>query len=196
MGDQSGENVPGTVRAQSSMVSDSAIMKATGRSREDWFELLDDAGARDWDHATIARWLGGKHEVDGWWAQGVTVSYEQSRGLREPGQSSDGSFEVSCAKTLPVGAEDVWPYLTDEDRRRDWLDLELNLLSQTSKSVRFDGGERSRVVFYVVPSPPTKSGRPRSKISVQHTRLTRKSVMETKQFWKDALSRLADVLRD
>lgn len=196
MGAHDEEMRSGAVRTQSSMVSDSAILNATGRRREDWFELLDDAGARNWDHATIARWIGGKHDLDGWWAQGVTVSYEQSRGLREPGQASDGSFEVSSAKTLPVNADEAWPYLIDEDQRRQWLDLELTLLNQSAKSLRFDGGERSRVVFYLASSPPTKSGRPRSKISIQHTRLTRENVAETKQFWKDSLLRLAAVVTE
>ena len=101
---------PGTgtpVRAQSSMVSDRALVDATGRTRDEWYEMLDEAGAKEWDHAKIARWLGGKHEVDGWWAQGVTVGYEQSRGLREPGQRPDGSFDASSSKTLPANVEDV-----------------------------------------------------------------------------------------
>lgn len=188
------EAVPETVRAQSATVSESAIIEATGRTREKWFELLDKAGARDWDHATIARWLGGKHDVDARWTQGLTVSYERSRGLRDPGQARDGSFDVSSSKTLPARAEDVWPYLSEEELRRDWLDLELNQLSKSPQSIRFDGGERSRVVFYLDPVAPTKSGKPRSKIAIQHTRLTRENVAETKQFWQDSLTRLAALL--
>ena len=196
MADHDDENVPSGVRAQESMVSDDAMMKATGRTREEWFELLDEAGARDWDHSTIARWMGGKHEVDAWWAQGVTVSYEQSRGLRAPGQARDGSFTVSSSKTIPAAASDVWPYLTEEDLRRDWLDLELHEVSQTEKSIRFDGGEHTRVAFFLEASPPPKSGRHRCKIAINHMRLERESVPETKQFWQDALGRLADLFRE
>lgn len=190
---------PGTgtpVRAQSSMVSDRALVDATGRTRDEWYEMLDEAGAKEWDHAKIARWLGGKHEVDGWWAQGVTVGYEQSRGLREPGQRPDGSFDASSSKTLPANVEDVWPYLVDEDSRREWLDLELNPRSQSAQSIRFDGGEGSRVSFYLDAAPPTKAGRPRCKISLQHSRLKREEVVETKEFWKGALARLAAILSD
>lgn len=170
-------------------VPDSAMVDATGRTQEEWFELLDEAGAREWDQATIARWLGGKHDVDAWWAQGVTVSYEQSRGLRGPGRAGD--FGVTSSKTLTSTVEDVWPYLADDDLRRDWLDLELHEISQSARSIRFDGGEHTRVVFFLDPSAPTKSGRPRCRISVEHTRLRRENVVETDQFWADALARLA-----
>ncbi|WP_054952848.1 molybdopterin-binding protein [Flaviflexus massiliensis] len=191
-----GDNDSGkAVRSQSTMVSDSAIVAATGRSRDDWFAMLDGAGAREWDHAQIARWLGAKHEVDGWWAQGVTVSYEQSRGLREPGQRPDGSFDVSSSKTLQVDTEALWPHLTEEDKRRAWLDLELNQRSASAKSIRFDGGEGTRVAFSVDAQPATKSGVPRCKMSIQHSRLSREAVTETKEFWKDALTRLVEVLK-
>ncbi|WP_182353072.1 hypothetical protein [Flaviflexus huanghaiensis] len=196
MADHNDENVPSAVRAQESMVSDDAVMKATGRTREEWFELLDEAGARHWDHATIARWMGGKHEVDAWWAQGVTVSYEQSRGLRAPGQAKDGSFTVNSSKTLSAKVSDVWPYLADDQLRRDWLDLELQEVAQSEKSIRFDGGERTRVALNLDATPPTKSGRPRCKISINHMRLGREAVPETKQFWQDALERLAALFRD
>lgn len=168
--------------------SDSTILKATGRSQEEWFELLDEAGASSWDHATIARWLGGKHEVDAWWAQGVTIRYEQSRA---PGHTGEGSFEVSHSKSISAAATAVWPYVTDDDLRRDWLDLELNALSQSSASIRFDGGERTRVTFFIEQAPPTKSGRPRCRLSVTHTRLQRESVQETTEFWTDSLMRLS-----
>lgn len=192
-----GESQPGAVRPQSSMVSESALVAATGRGREEWFALLDEAGAKEWDHAQIARWLGGKHEVDAWWAQGLTVSYEQSRGLREPGQRPDGSFGASSSKTLQVDIGQLWPYLLDEDQRRQWLDLELQQRSKRSsstKSVRFDGGEGTRVAFYVDAQAPTKSGVPRCKISIEHTRLQREAVVETKEFWKEALNNLAEIL--
>ena len=61
------------------LISDERLLEATGRTRKQWFKALDKAGAQDWDHKRIARWLGGKHEVDGWWAQSVTVDYEYAR---------------------------------------------------------------------------------------------------------------------
>lgn len=40
-------------------------MGATGRSRAQWYALLDDAGAAGWDHKQMAAWLVETHDVDG-----------------------------------------------------------------------------------------------------------------------------------
>ncbi|WP_234980892.1 DUF4287 domain-containing protein [Agromyces cerinus] len=89
-------------------IGDGAVLDATGRSRDEWFALLDEAGATGWKHQAIASWLVTEHGVDSWWAQGVTVGYEQARGIRLPGQRQDGTFEVSVTRTI---AGDVEPAL-------------------------------------------------------------------------------------
>lgn len=83
-------------------VSDRAMTTATGRHPEEWFALLDQHHASTWDHSTIARWLMSEHGVDGWWAQSITVRYEQSRGMRLPGQQPDGTFAVSASRRYPI----------------------------------------------------------------------------------------------
>lgn len=77
-----------------------ALKAATGRDRQEWRDLLDAAGARDWSHADTARWLVDEQGLDGWWAQGVTVDYEQARKGRLPGQRADGTFATSTTKTV------------------------------------------------------------------------------------------------
>jgi hypothetical protein len=47
----------------------------------------------------------GEQGVDPWWAQGVTVGYEQARGIRSPGQRQDGTFEVSVTRTIAAEVE-------------------------------------------------------------------------------------------
>ena len=84
-----------------------ALQAATGRGWDEWFALLDAAGAAEWTHPQIVRWLTDEHAVPAWWCQGVTVGFEQARGLRLPGQRADGSFEVSASKTLPLGQQDA-----------------------------------------------------------------------------------------
>lgn len=83
-----------------SSVSDTKLSAATGRSRGEWHALLDAADAATWPHPDIAAWLQREHGVDGWWAQNVTVGYEQAHGRRLPGQRADGSFEVGSSKTV------------------------------------------------------------------------------------------------
>ena len=93
------------VAANKAGLSEAAVLTATGKSPEEWFALLDAAGATGWTHTEIARWLFAEHEgIDGWWAQSVTVRYEQERGMRMPGQQSDGTFAVSVSRVIPLNA--------------------------------------------------------------------------------------------
>lgn len=86
-------------RMEQSMSSE-ALRAATGRDREAWRELLEAAGALEWSHKATAEWVIREHGVDGWWAQGITVDFEQARKGRLPGQQADGSFAVSRTRTV------------------------------------------------------------------------------------------------
>jgi hypothetical protein len=88
------------VRGKDETVGDTSLRTATGRGAEEWFALLDAAGSRTSTHAAIARWLVEEHGVPGWWAQGITVQYEQARGMRVPGQRADGTFAASASTTV------------------------------------------------------------------------------------------------
>ncbi|MHA6696075.1 hypothetical protein [Homoserinimonas sp. A520] len=81
-------------------ISAERLLAATGRLRDQWHELLDEQNASTWTHTQIATWLRETHGVDGWWAQGVTVGYEQAKGMRVPGQQPDGTFSTSASKTV------------------------------------------------------------------------------------------------
>jgi hypothetical protein len=88
-------------------VGDDAVREATGRDRAEWFALLDEAGAATWSHKDIAGWLVREHGVDGWWAQGITVGFEQARGIRRPGQRQDGTYEASVSRTVALDTADA-----------------------------------------------------------------------------------------
>ena len=88
-------------RSEQSMGAE-ALLAATGRTREQWRELLIAEGALTWGHGRIAAHLVDTHGVDGWWAQGITVDFEQACQGRLPGQRADGTFAVSRTRTLPV----------------------------------------------------------------------------------------------
>lgn len=68
-------------------VSDQALIEGTGANWRTWLELLDERGAAGLDHAAVTRMLMREFEIDGWWAESITVAYERERGLRAP----DGS---------------------------------------------------------------------------------------------------------
>jgi acyl-CoA synthetase (NDP forming) len=88
-------------------MSDDAMQAATGRHPDEWFAMLDEAGAPGWTHTEIARHLYGDLHVAGWWSQAVTIRYEQARGMRVPGQKADGTFGVSATKTVDGSLDQV-----------------------------------------------------------------------------------------
>lgn len=81
-------------------ISNDKLVAATGKPRAEWHALLDAENATSWTHPQIARWLVETHGVDGWWAQGLTVGYEQARGMRLPGQLADGTFSASSSRSV------------------------------------------------------------------------------------------------
>ncbi|MGH3328355.1 MAG: hypothetical protein ACRDPT_11270 [Streptomycetales bacterium] len=96
---------------------DAPLRERTGRGGEEWFSLLDAWGASKRRHTEIARWLVEEHTVDGWWAQSVTVAYEQARGMRAPGQNSDGYFSASGSKTISVSVDRLFEAFADAGLR-------------------------------------------------------------------------------
>lgn len=79
-----------------------AMREATGRTHEQWRDVLDAAGAKAWTHKDTATWLVDTQGVSGWWAQGITVDYEQARKGRQPGQRADGTFSTQKARTIAL----------------------------------------------------------------------------------------------
>lgn len=176
------------------MVSDAKVRAATGEGREHWFELLDGAGAvRDgWKHTAMAAFLVSE-EVDPWWAQGITVAYEQARGLRQPGQAADGTFEASASKTLAVDLAALWPWLTDAEKRRRWLGAGYRMTGETpGKSVRLSGPNGARVVlnFYGPVPAGTPTGKQRLQAQVRNLPDSEAAVA-MKEHWRAALTKLA-----
>jgi hypothetical protein len=73
--------------------SDERIRERTGRGWEEWFDLLDEWGAAERTHREIARWVADQLGIVPlvWDAQAITSSYERARGLREVGETEQGS---------------------------------------------------------------------------------------------------------
>lgn len=144
-----------------------AVRAATGRERSEWFALLDGADAATWPHKDIADWLSGEHGVDGWWAQNLTVAYEQARGIRAPGQRQDGRFEASVSRTVALDTADALQALAAVVTVE--LDADPLALNLTAKhpTARFplDSGE-----YVLASASPLGDGR--SSISLTWGRMT------------------------
>ncbi|WP_196258748.1 hypothetical protein [Pelagibacterium limicola] len=88
-------------------VDTSILAGKTGRSWEQWLAFLQNIDAEHMSHAAIAERIVATGDASGWWAQTITVAYEQHIGRRQPGQRSDGSHEVSVSKTVPGSPDDA-----------------------------------------------------------------------------------------
>ena len=124
---------------------------ATGRSWDEWFALLDEWGARDRPHKEIAAWLRSRGDISGWWSQSVTVTYEQARGIRAPGQMADG-FAITASKTIAAPLEIVMHAVNDPDERERWLPgAEMHRRKTTAaRSARYDWEDGATRVRRVV----------------------------------------------
>jgi hypothetical protein len=102
-------------------ISEAAVLRKTGHGLDHWFAVLDAHSAKSKGHTAAARHLYATHGLPGWYAQGITVSWERARGLRAMNQSCTGTFQVSVSKTVPVSVRRVAAFLTDARRRKAWL---------------------------------------------------------------------------
>jgi hypothetical protein len=90
--------MPTTTKTQGPSMSDEAVKAKTGKNWNEWFTILDKAGAKEMSHQEIVKFLNSKHEVGPWWQQTVTVTYEQARGLREK-HEKPGGYQISVSRT-------------------------------------------------------------------------------------------------
>lgn len=158
------------------------LENGTGTSLAEWTDRLDAAGGRDLDHTAIARMLVERWEAEEWWAQGVTVAYEQVIGRRVVGQSCDGDFSASASRTvpgMPTRVRDRWDAFMTE-ARRDGLGLEEPSLSDTAtwRYWRAAVADGSRVSVNI-----TAKDEGRSTLGIEHKGL---GTADARTAWKDA----------
>jgi uncharacterized protein YndB with AHSA1/START domain len=103
------------------VISDESVIAKTGKSWEEWFQILDAWGGLEKGHKLTARYLADEWQVSAWWAQSVTVQYEQDRGARLPGQRSGGKFAVSIQRTIQATPDEAFNALTEPAKLSRWL---------------------------------------------------------------------------
>lgn len=169
------------------------IEKATNKTWEAWVQELDEAGARDMTHKDLAlklyHQLEGTVENHGWWAQGITVAYEQHIGKRIPGQLANGLFEIAVSKTITASRDDLFATVTK------WFDAQSTLnnhevlkprSTQTPKrsNWRCDFADGSKFAATVEGSDT------KSKLVLSHTAIPNKQEADDwKAFWTDTISK-------
>ena len=138
-------------------VGGDAVKAATGKTHDEWHGILIDAGAKGWKHKQIADHLVKEHGVDGWWAQGITVDFEQKVQGRLPGQRPDGTFECAVRRTLAGDQRETLERAAAAVEERYGAPRAKSMTLRTP-NVRFVSEEGIRVV--VDAQPPRPSGTP------------------------------------
>jgi hypothetical protein len=179
---------------QRSIITDKVVVERTGKTMVEWFEILDEKGAKRLNSQGICALI---QSIDGLkplgeWNQGLlSTSYQWDRGLRARGEKADG-FEISVSRTVAVPVGELYRSFVDHSIRAEWLSAPITVTTTTenrsARAVWGDGTTRLSIDFY-------PKGDAKSQIVVQHLKiLDGERAAELKEFWAAALNKLKGIL--
>jgi len=173
-------------------VTDDAVKAKTGKKWEEWFKVLDRAGARMMDHQEIRQFAQEQLGLTIWWSRLLTLGYEQDRGVRQKHQRGS-RFEVDRSKTLAAPLAVVWQAWHDETVLARWMPgITFQFAKATpDRTLHLDWPGDTHVVVVF----SEKAGK--TKVIVSHERLRNaEDVARLQEFWSAALERLKDVIAE
>lgn len=173
-------------------MSDDAVKAKTGKVWDEWFKLLDKAGAKKLSHQEIVALLSSKHGVGPWWRQMVTVTYEQARGLRDKHQKVDG-YQISVSRTISVATNQAYRAFANEAVRTEWLPVSGLVVRTTApnRSLRITWKDKktSLEIMFVAKAAD------KTQVVIQHSKLPdAKNAAKMKEYWRKALDQLVTFL--
>jgi uncharacterized protein YndB with AHSA1/START domain len=143
-----------TVKKSTEAMSVEALQSATGKPLATWLEVLDKFDVRANGHAAAAKFLEEKHRLSPWWCQQVTVTYEQERGLRLPGQRADGTFTINVSKTMDCTVEAAFQAWSTESGWNAWFTTGAKLDFQ--KGGKYENNDKDVGAFTRIIEPGPK----------------------------------------
>jgi hypothetical protein len=177
---------------KSPTISNESVQKATGKSWEEWFNVLQEKEAQALGHKEIATLLHEAYGVDGWWAQGITVEFERTIGRREVGQTSAGDYQTAASRTISGTLDDAlesWKKLVGEARDFNGVAFSGEPTTSQTDNWRYwhvplaDGSKVAAVIG--------NKGSGKALLAVNHEKLSDKDAVDRwKSFWKEFLQDL------
>ncbi len=174
-----------------------AIETGTGITWSRWLTILEPHAALDHtalaDCALAAIRSEGSSQNPEWWAQNVTVAFEQHIGRRVVGQKCDGSFSAGVSKTLPGTMDDVLERIAAATKDANtFADTPTDGTPTTSATdkwrywrVKLADGSRVTITIQTKPSGD------KSVAAVNHDKLPSAQVIdERKAWWREFLAAL------
>lgn len=172
-------------------VSTDAVMRRTGKSWDDWFEVLDTAGAQTLDQRGVIAILAQKHGIGPWWQQMIAVGYESLRSKSDKPPAPDG-FHINSSCTLNAPVTRVFRLWNDAGERARWLADDRFVVrgATADKIIRARWGKGTS---HVAVSFSEKSGR--TEVSVEHHQIeTSAAAEQMKAYWAKKLGLLDQAL--
>lgn len=168
-------------------VSTDAVARRTGKSWDDWFEVLDSAGAATLDQRGVIAILAQKHGIGPWWQQMIAVGYESLRSKSDKPPAPDG-FHINSSCTLNAPVTRVFRLWNDAGERARWLADDRFVVrgATADKVIRARWGKGNS---HVAVSFSEKSGR--TEVSVEHHQIESSAAAEQmKAYWAKKLGLL------
>jgi hypothetical protein len=166
------------------------ISSATGKTMDDWSEILDASNGTSLKDKEIVQLLMKQYKVSPEWSSIITSNYFELRGINSKPDNSV-TFDTSATKTLAVALHVIEEYFSDESLRLSWMELPLTAVKiQTGKSIRYEGLKEGVLLV-------TFNGKSQDKcqITIQHLKLANEETAgKMQEFWKEKLNVLAKVL--
>lgn len=168
-----------------------ALETGSGIGWDEWVRFLEPH--RTLPHAEMAEVVlakileAGRSSSPQWWAQGVTVAFEQHIGRRLPGQRADGTFSISVSRTIPGDVDqalDHWVALVGTRTEFDGVPIAGEpRISRTDtwRYWRCELSDGSSVAVNIRAKPSGAS----STLSINHDKLTEPDAVErVRAYWK------------
>jgi hypothetical protein len=172
-------------------VSTDAVARRTGKTWDDWFEVLDSAGAATLDQRGVIAILAQKHGIGPWWQQMIAVGYESLRAKSDKPPAVDG-FHINSSCTLDAPLPRVFKLWNDAGERARWLadDRFVVRAATADKVIRARWGKGTS---HVAVSFAEKSGR--TEVNVEHHQIESQGAAEQmKAYWAKKLGLLDQAL--
>jgi uncharacterized protein YndB with AHSA1/START domain len=164
-------------------VTEDAMRANTGKTWEEWFKILDKAGARMMDPDEIAVLLQKQTGLSHWWSQRVALAYARGEPLAK-------RYEVTLTKIVAVPRATIWEAWHDSATLAQWLpDARFEVSKEVPpKLLQLDWPDETRVTVRLF------ERRGKTRMVVSHGKLAETDAPRQQQYWSAALDRLIAIL--
>ena len=168
---------------------DESVIEHTGKSWNQWCDLIDGWPEAEHGHAPVAARVLADFDVTGWWSQAVTVGWERITGRRLVNQMSDGTFTAAVSRTISIDAVELREMLYDDADRSDLFGgMPSQMRSRPGVQVM-----RIKLDVGTVGISVTEKPDGRALVGVSHQQLTKSAeVGHWRAFWTEWLEALDD----